>query len=114
MCENDSSTEIGKKVTEDFVKNASQAYVGMGVKCTVTPLLKGQVRISAGHFIDNTPPLVSRIFLPPLFVTNFFPFRISNRNKQMFLKNCLYFERISKTKNASSGGDAFSCHSLGE
>ncbi len=26
MCENE-STEIGKKVTEEFVKNASQAYV---------------------------------------------------------------------------------------
>ena len=47
-----------------------------GGKGTVTPLLKGKVRIPppAGHFID--PPFVPRkIFIDPPFVTrNFFPY----------------------------------------
>ena len=37
-----------------------QSYVGMGGKGTVTPLLKGKVRIPppAGHFID--PPCLKK------------------------------------------------------
>ena len=54
--------------------HGSKAYVGMGGKGTVTPLLKDKVRIPppAGHFIDP-PPLVSRINLTPPLSHEKFP-----------------------------------------
>ena len=78
----ESSTGSKKKVLtrqaparQPAPKFAGWSYVGMGGgKGTVTPLLKGKVRIPppAGHFID--PPLSQEIFLlTPLCHKNFSP-----------------------------------------
>ena len=60
------------------------SYVGMGGEGTVTPLLKGKVRIPppAEHFID--PPCPEKYFFDPPFVTrNFFLYY-----KLKVTKNC--------------------------
>ncbi len=67
-----------------------QSYVGMGGgKGTVTPLLKGKVRIPppAEHFVD---PSLSRekFFDPPLCHKKLFFHTASKKSQKMVPKNC--------------------------
>ncbi len=78
---------MAKKEEEE--EEGEAAYVGMGGgKGTVTPLLKGKVRIPppAGHFID--PPFVPRkFFIDPLLSREIFFHTAGKNHKKCPLKN---------------------------